>query len=426
MVRGRMKWVGVVAAKGVWSVAWVVATVLGGAVTSEAQFSLSFNQRAANGTVYEVLVVPSPGPLTAGADEMRITTIAGSTSGVQSCSSTGGISGQNTAAVAGVDPNIGALHPFADVRRTNVLTPSSVSSVTFSSGGAGRLTIGGIDICANPADCTGGDPDASIFDLDGNVVASGSITGTAIPQACVATGVTALCSSGSFTTFGFGLARDNTTKACNSLPTTNRTVCGAPPTDGFTVQPGQVIVFIYNGNLANTGFSVGAAGFGIDTDGSNNPQCSANSVITADGQNPSAPPPPPPTPTNTPTLTPTPTDTPTLTPTHTPSLTPTLTPTQTPTLTPTQTPTETPTNTPTLTPTPTNTPTSTPTRTPTETPTQTPTRTFTPTLTPTITPSPTPPPIPVIPSPTSPAGLAMIGGFAAALVWMMRRVVRRS
>lgn len=427
MVRSRTRRVGGTCKRRLFRCAAVSATltamVLCG-VPARAQFSLGFNQRAADGTVYEVVYVPPP-PLTAGADEMRMTTIAGSTAGMQSCSSTGGGSGQNTAAVAGVDPGIGSLHAFSAVRRTNILNVGAVSSVTFSHGGSGRLQIGGVNICANPADCptttcSNASGVASIFDLDGAVVCDQGVDGSSVPAACIATGVTALCSSGSFNTFGFGLSRDSATKACIGAPTTNRTVCGPPPTDGFTVAPGEVIVFIYNGGLANTGFSVGAAGFGIDTNGSNSPGCAANTVITADGQNPSAPPPPPPTPTNTPTLTPTPTNTPTNTPTFTPSLTPTNTPTftSTPTFTPTNTPTNT--RTPTFTFTPTHTPTLTPTNTPTN------TRTLTPTLTATVTPSPTPPPIPVVPSPLSPAGMAMVGGLAAALVWMLRRSLRSS
>jgi len=126
----------------------------------------------------------------------------------------------------------------------------------------------------------------------------------------------------------------------------------------------------------------------------------------------------------------TPTATPTVTPTNTPTPTPTQTATNTPTPTPTQTPTPTPTNTPTQTNTPTNTPTPTPTNTPTPTPTptNTPTQTPTPTPpnTPTVTPTPTtpPPPIPVVPSPTSPAGLAMIGGLGIGIAWMLRRMLQ--
>ena len=122
----------------------------------------------------------------------------------------------------------------------------------------------------------------------------------------------------------------------------------------------------------------------------------------------------------------TPTATPTQTPTETPTATPTETPTDTPTSTPTDTPTATPTDTPTNTPTdtPTNTPTATPTNTPTDTPTATPTST--PTATPTLsaTPTRTPPPVPVIPSPTSPAGLLLVTGLGVSIAWMLSRMTR--
>ena len=101
-----------------------------------------------------------------------------------------------------------------------------------------------------------------------------------------------------------------------------------------------------------------------------------------------------------------------------------LTTVEAPTPTPTDTPTNTPTPTPTLTPTPTNTPTNTTTPTPTNTPTPTPTRTSTPTPTPTQPPTPTPPPIPVVPSPTSPAGIVLILGLSVSIGWMLRRVGR--
>jgi len=117
--------------------------------------------------------------------------------------------------------------------------------------------------------------------------------------------------------------------------------------------------------------------------------------------------------------TPTPTFTPTMTATNTPTQTPTLTPTETPTFTPTQTPTVSATATPTDTPT--QTPTQTPTSTPTATPTQTPT--LTPTATPTNTapPTNTRPPIPVVPSPTGPAGLLLIIGLGGAIAFALRR-----
>jgi hypothetical protein len=103
---------------------------------------------------------------------------------------------------------------------------------------------------------------------------------------------------------------------------------------------------------------------------------------------------------------------------------PTETPTNTPTNTPTQTPTSTATNTPTATFTSTPTFTATNTFTPSATPTNTATRTSTPTATRTATATHTRPPIPVVPSPTSPAGVAMISGLGAGLLWALRRLTK--
>lgn len=138
------------------------------------------------------------------------------------------------------------------------------------------------------------------------------------------------------------------------------------------------------------------------------------------------------TPTNTPTntLTNTPTDTPTRTPTATPTDTNTVgpSPTATHSGTVTSTATNTPTNTPTNTAT--NTPTNSPTRTPTNTPTSTPTATNTGTVTQTRTvtntreATATRAAIPLVPSPISPAGAAMILALGAGLFWTLRRMAR--
>lgn len=88
---------------------------------------------------------------------------------------------------------------------------------------------------------------------------------------------------------------------------------------------------------------------------------------------------------------------------------PSPTPTNTPTSTATETATRTPTNTPTITAT------STSTRTPTDTPTQTPTQTQT------ASPTQTPPPVPLVPSPTSAAGLLLISGLGLSIAWMLRQ-----
>ncbi len=150
------------------------------------------------------------------------------------------------------------------------------------------------------------------------------------------------------------------------------------------------------------------------------------------------------TPTRTPTATPTDTNTqgPSPTPTNTPTMTPTGTATNTATSTPTNTPTSTASNTPTITNTPTSTPTNTATGTATNTPTNTPTGTATntPTSTPTATntgtatqtgtvtntreATSTRAAIPVVPSPISPAGAALILGLGAGLFWALRRMAR--
>lgn len=135
---------------------------------------------------------------------------------------------------------------------------------------------------------------------------------------------------------------------------------------------------------------------------------------------------PPPTNTPTTTLTATATGTQTNTPTNSPTATSTSTQTNTPTATdtvtigpsPTPTQTRTASNTATITLTPTVT--LTPSITGTATVTRTVTSTGTATLTRTITP--TRPGIPVVPSPTSPAGLVLVTGLGAALLWALRRL----
>jgi type VI secretion system secreted protein VgrG len=133
-----------------------------------------------------------------------------------------------------------------------------------------------------------------------------------------------------------------------------------------------------------------------------------------------------PTVTATPTSTGTPTDTPTVTPTATTTDTPTVTATPTSTGTPTDTPTvtatPTPTETPTVTATGTATPTGTATETPSETPTVTPTGTSTVTPTETRTGSPTrtrPAEIPLMPAPSSGAGLVLIVALGLSMAWML-------
>jgi hypothetical protein len=372
-----------------------VAAVAGVAFPAKAQLNLGMAQTAADLTVYEVVAV-NDAPLPVGADEVRVTTLAGGPQGLSGCTSPGSGQDQPISALVGADASIGlpqTLHPYVDTTRTGIIGPidfATAGSVQFDMEGSGRLTIGTggtvVDICREAARCTGGAPDATIYDLTGATVIAGSVAGGAVPAACVAS-ATADCASETRLTLGFGLPADEG-HSCTSLPTTNELTCASPPDDGFTLGKAQLIVFIYDrSSLPLSGFTNGAGGFGVDTDGSNSPGCLAGTVIAADVQNASAPAPPPETetplmPTSTatplPTVTPTNTDVPppivimTRRPTHTRTPMPIASSTPTASHRPTYTRTPSPRATPTLEATATKTHRPTYTRTPTSTPTQTP------------------------------------------------------
>jgi hypothetical protein len=340
--------------------------------------------RGADGTTYQVLVASNLG---GGAERIRVTTIAGAIAGAGSCAATGDMSGSSTSAVGGVLPPLMTLHPYASIHRTAILTPNDIGQINFANSFGGRVTLGtggaAINVCLNAFDCTAQPNVAPLVTLD-------SATG-GVPAACIAEGVEAECDgSNARDVFAFGIAASGNPPVCTTPAnaTVNSTVCAAEPTDGFSLNEGQAIVFIYNSSLASSGFAVATGGFGITADNMNNAGCAANTVVSATGDNDSQPAPPPAT------------------------------------STPTNTPTNTATNTATFTNTPTATFTATATFTPSNTPTATNTRTNTPTATETPPPTNTRPPIPVVPSPTSPAGLVMIIGLGGGLLWALRRMTR--
>jgi cysteine-rich repeat protein len=320
---------------------WATALlVLATATTVHAQLSQS-EFRAADGTAYQLLrVVP---PLSAGAEKVRVTSVVGSSNGVGGCNLTGSMAGQRASAVAGVLSPAQLLHPYAQIQRTAILVPSSVTAVLFDSNNAGRLTIGtgagAVEVCRLAGDCPGGSA-APLVPLSSS---SGGVA-----PACIANGVMSSCEgSTQRTVFAFGLPNNGASPPVCSSPqnvTASTFLCAAEPSDGFALLPGQAIVLAYNGSLAGMGFEIGSAAFGIDTNGSNPPGCAPGSVVSAAARldsNPGLP-----LPTNTPTVTATFTHTPTLTPTFTstPTVTQTFTNTYTPTATPT--PSATPTHTP--------------------------------------------------------------------------------
>jgi virginiamycin B lyase len=259
--------------------------------------SSSLSQRAVDGTVYQVIALGET-PFVGGADAVRITTIAGSVNGVQSCSTTGFFSGSSAAAIAGPDPAAGqALYPYDLVRRTSVLSPNSFN-LAFDPSGSGRLTIGSgagaVDVCRNPAqNCSGGALDAPVVGL--------AASDANVPAACIAPGAQSSCRVpfAQAATFGFGVAAD-ALHNCVGQPTTDTVVCTPPPADGLTLRSGQVLVLIYP-DLQFSSFTFGLGGFGFDTDGVNSTGCPVNSVVAGLAESVSAPPPPPPpTPTATP------------------------------------------------------------------------------------------------------------------------------
>ncbi|MGH3580080.1 MAG: hypothetical protein ACRERC_22100 [Candidatus Binatia bacterium] len=318
------------------------------------------------------------------------------------------MAGAVTAAIAGPLPAGQQLHPYSAITRTAILAPNDIAAVAFDQNNAGRLTLGtggaALNVCRVGFDCTAQPNVQTLVGLDQSSV-NGNGT---IPAACIANGVSAgqLCDGNNArNAFAFGIPATNNVCDNPAQLTASTTICANEPTDGFQLLLGHAVVFVYNSSLAGIGFEVGSSGFTIATDDNNPPACvpplGGGSVVGATTRLDSLP------------AQPLPTDTPTLTPTltSTPTLTPTLTPTPTNTATATFTATETFTPTATLTPS--------------STATATFTRTATATQTNTPPPTPTRPPIPVVPSPTSPAGLAMIGGLGIGLLWALRRLAAR-
>jgi len=361
-----------------------------------AQAQIGFQElRAADGTTYEVLFAPSP--LGGGAERLRITTVAGSVAGGSGCTTPGNASGDPVSAAGFVVAPGMQLYDYTLVRRTSIIVPPN-STISFDGSFGGRVTFGTVGnasarlVCGAAFDCVGQiGVQETLHPLDYAL--------DTVPPACIANDIDPDCSTDPVTAYAFGVAASGSPPVCtnpDATVTVNSTICAAEPTDGFTIGAGQAIVFVYNHTLGMSGFTVDAGGFGISTDDVNNPNCMNDSnpvVVSSSGRTDSQP--APPFPTNTPTSTPTNTATATNTATNTATTTFTATSTLTPTLT----------------------------ATPSNTATATSTRTNTPTLTPTPPPTNTRPPIPVVPSPTSPAGLVMIIGLGGGLLWALRRMV---
>jgi hypothetical protein len=404
----------------IWSRWLAISLTLLAALATSVNAQTQTLFRADDGTAYQLLRAPSP--LGSNAEHVVFTSVGGSASGVGSCVGIGSVSGDPVSAVGGANPAaMQSLHPYHQIVRTAILVPDDIDIANFDQHFGGRVTLG-----IDNVDCTGsGAPDPcctgngtgtctalnickDAFDCNGHTgvqATTGLASATGgVPAACIANGVAAGCEIPlTRSVFAFGLAATGDPPVCTTPAdvTVNSMICNQDPSNtgtanGFKVDIGQAILFIYDSSLAGSGFTTAYGGFLIRDAFGTNDTCAMDEVsriVASAAENKSS-------------AVGLPTETPTTTPTNTATLTPTATASATQTNTPTATLTATSTSTPSSTATVTNTATATSTQTPTPPPTN------------------TRPPIPVVPSPTSPAGMVMIGALGIGLLWALRRLSR--
>lgn len=239
--------------------------------------------RADDGTGYQILRATSA--------NVRITTVAGSSTDQNGCSFAGGGAIANIYG-AGSGPD-GSLHPYDLISRTAILTPND-GTLSFDAQYGGRVALGTggsiLNVCASSFDCTSQANVQSIFALDSS--AGG------VPPACLAQQVSASCDSIDRQLYGFGLSSTNP-PLCDSSPTVNTTQCAATPSDGFTLNQGEAIVFTYSGDAGNA-LNVSYTQFTLAPTGGSG-GCAATEVTGGGASGVGLPAPPAPTPTPTPT-----------------------------------------------------------------------------------------------------------------------------
>jgi hypothetical protein len=215
---------------------------------------------AVDGTLYYILSARgSPGAC--GGEAIRLTSLAASTTGTQVCAAVGNTAGDPTSALAGVLPPGQVLHPYDDTLRTRVLHPGS-DLVRFSAAGSGQVILGpgaeAISVCAADADCAAAPGGvAPLYPLDAT---------PGEPPACIATASPDCTVAEAFDFLAFGVASAGSPPVCRSSEsdvTIDTTICGPLPRDGFTLRPGDAIVFTFGRGetLRGFSFSIAAAGF---------------------------------------------------------------------------------------------------------------------------------------------------------------------
>ncbi len=218
--------------------------------------------RAADGTVYQVLQNDRGVP-GLDAEDVRITTVAGSIDAVGGCSFPPGVASRPEA-VAAASTGQALSPPYISKSR---LIPNATPPCFNPNGDGGRGTV-----CIGPAcqlpDCSCSLGDCSEFTVtDGRPIEGDSegIHAAALVDPLQVLGERCAGFLGQTAAYRFGEAG----------PTTTRSKCDPTPADGFTLSGaglGSSVVFAYEAP-PNVPFDVGAGGFLIDTDGENLEGC---------------------------------------------------------------------------------------------------------------------------------------------------------
>lgn len=246
-----------------------------------------FIKRAVGGETYQILQRINSQGGGIGLEDVRITTLIGTTTGAaQPCLFAGAIGGAPSEAFA----SSGELDafPIGLAFKSDLIADASPPCFnTVANSGDGIVCIG--PDCNNPL-CTCPVAGACVtFTIqNGTLMTTDS---AAAPQAKLLTPIDnpgPQCLRTAKATYIFG--------AATATPTTAAALCSAEPTDGFLLPMGNSAFGGVNGTTLiiayasppGSSFSIAASGFSIDRDGSNTLGCSANQVLSAVGEADSA------------------------------------------------------------------------------------------------------------------------------------------
>jgi hypothetical protein len=239
------------------------APAAGGGASSRTQQGgvIDSTFRAANGQVYQVLQNPSGFP-EARTEDVRVTTVAASTDGISACSDRSLGAGEAQGVVA-AEP--GTLIPAGQVFLSDTL--QLAAEPCFNPNGAAGDGLVCLGAGCGP-DCRCPNQGCLTF-----TIAQGD------PLGAPSNGGRIVAALPPFGGDCGGAAGDSTYAFGASGPTLVPGLCGAVPSDGLTLAPGQTRIIAY-ATPASVPFFSGAAGFLIDRDGDNQRSCPAGTVIS--------------------------------------------------------------------------------------------------------------------------------------------------